>query len=190
VEGCVQQLIGWREWIKIMYEFKYDQNFSDLNFFQAQNPLPEYFYYPDIIHQETLGHAPIQTPKLLQKDSDGLKSNFPLHQTLLKIHRLALAHHIEQLMILDNWMTLNAYHPKQCYDWFLSQFVDAQEWFMVPNVYGLGLFADGGIYATKPYISGGNYLKKMSDFPADEWEKIWTDKFWGFIAEHQDFFET
>ena len=47
-------------------------------------------------------------------------------------------------MILSNWMTLNSYNPKECYEWFLSQFVDAYEWVMVPNVYGMGLFADGG----------------------------------------------
>jgi deoxyribodipyrimidine photolyase-related protein len=70
-------------------------------------------------------------------------------------------------------------------------FIDSYDWVMVANVYGMGLFADGGIFATKPYISGGNYLKKMSDYPDHKiWESIWTDKFWNFLLKHEEFFKT
>jgi deoxyribodipyrimidine photolyase-related protein len=62
---------------------------------------------------------------------------------------------------------------------------------MVPNVLGMGLFADGGIFATKPYVAGGNYLKKMSDYQdSKKWESIWTDKFWNFLIKHQEYFKT
>ncbi len=170
VEGFIRQIIGWREWVRIIYEFIYEESVFENNFFEAKNHLPDYFYYP-------------------QKKSQDLEKNLPLKLTLKKVSQLGWAHHIERLMILANWMTLNEYDPKECYDWFRSQFVDAFEWVMLPNVYGMGLFADGGIFATKPYISGGNYIKKMSDYPESKiWEKIWTDKFWEFLFKHKKFF--
>ncbi len=172
VEGFVRQIIGWREWVKGVYDNFYDDNWRSLNFFGSTEPLPRYFYN-------------------LQKaytDKD-LEQNTPLRLVLQKVHKLSWCHHIERLMILGNWMTINRYSPSECYDWFRSQFVDAFEWVMVPNVYGMGLFADGGIFATKPYIAGGNYIKKMSDYSDyKNWEKIWTDKFWEFLWLHQKYF--
>jgi deoxyribodipyrimidine photolyase-related protein len=172
IEGFVRQIIGWREWVKGMYDNKYDENFLELNFFRSSKPLPDYFYRPS---------------KHLQE----LEQNIPLKTVLLKVEKLGWCHHIERLMILANWMTINEYNPSECYKWFASQFIDAAEWVMVPNVMGMGIFSDGGIYATKPYISGGNYIKKMSDYPAvNTWEKIWTDKFWSFLEKHREFFQT
>jgi deoxyribodipyrimidine photolyase-related protein len=172
IEGFIRQIIGWREWVKGMYDNKYDESFLELNFFRATNPLPDYFYRPSLYLKE-------------------LEQNTPLKTVLLKVEKLGWCHHIERLMILANWMTLNEYDPAECYNWFASQFVDAAEWVMVPNVMGMGTFSDGGIYATKPYISGGNYIKKMSDYPhSSTWEKLWTDKFWSFIEKHRVFFQT
>jgi deoxyribodipyrimidine photolyase-related protein len=70
----------------------------------------------------------------------------------------------------------------------MELFVDAYDWVMVPNVYGMSQFADGGIFSTKPYLSGANYVRKMSDYPADDWCKVWDGLYWSFIADHQDFF--
>jgi deoxyribodipyrimidine photolyase-related protein len=162
IEGFIRQIIGWREWMKLLYEFKYDQNFGELNFFKAQEKLPSYFY-----------------------DLKNLPENTPLTLAIQKVSKLSWAHHIERLMILSNWMTLNSYNPKECYEWFLSQFVDAYEWVMVPNVYGMGLFADGGFFATKPYISGGAYIKKMSDYKDNGWVKLWTDRYWQFLKNNK-----
>ena len=162
IEGFIRQIIGWREWMKLLYEFKYDENFRELNFFKAQEKLPDYFY-----------------------DLKDLPENIPLTLAIEKVSKLSWAHHIERLMILSNWMTLNSYNPKECYEWFLSQFVDAYEWVMVPNVYGMGLFADGGFFATKPYISGGAYIKKMSDYKDNGWIKLWTDRYWQFLKKNK-----
>ena len=148
--------------MKLLYEFKYDENFRGLNFFKAQEKLPDYFY-----------------------DLKDLPENIPLTLAIEKVSKLSWAHHIERLMILSNWMTLNSYNPQECYDWFLSQFVDAYEWVMVPNVYGMGLFADGGFFATKPYISGGAYIKKMSDYKDNGWIKLWTDRYWQFLKKNK-----
>jgi deoxyribodipyrimidine photolyase-related protein len=170
LEGFVRQVIGWREWVKGMYDNFYDEKFLDHNFFQNQENLPRWFFDYNL-------------PPAAQ-------ANTPLKLVLEKVDKYAYCHHIERLMVLSNWMTLNEYHPKQCYEWFASQFVDAFEWVMVPNVMGMGLFADGGIYATKPYISGGNYLRKMSDYRDFKiWEPVWTEKFWSFITKHREFFE-
>jgi deoxyribodipyrimidine photolyase-related protein len=70
----------------------------------------------------------------------------------------------------------------------MEMFVDAYDWVMVPNVYGMSQFADGGIMATKPYISGSNYLMKMSNYPKGEWQQIWDSLFWRFMHIHRDFF--
>ena len=170
IEGFVRQIIGWREWVKGMYDTQYTLPLDQYNALNHTKPLPDYFYYPELAPQD-------------------VKDNTPLYDTLLTVHKLAWCHHIPRLMILANWMNLQGYNPLECYTWFRSQFVDGAEWVMVPNVLGMGLFADGGIYATKPYISGGNYLKKMTDYPnSNTWEKSWTDLYWEFIEKNKDLF--
>ena len=93
-------------------------------------------------------------------------------------------------MILANYMTLSGYNPQECLDWFSAMFVDALDWVMVPNVIGMGLFADGGIFATKPYISGSNYILKMSDYPKGKWQEEWDKLFWDFLLANDKFFES
>jgi deoxyribodipyrimidine photolyase-related protein len=91
-------------------------------------------------------------------------------------------------MVLGNFMMLCEFDPDEVYQWFMEMFIDAYDWVMVPNVYGMSQFADGGIFATKPYISGSNYLIKMSDFEKGEWQKIWDGLFWRFMDKHREFF--
>ena len=85
-------------------------------------------------------------------------------------------------------MTLMGIAPHDAYRWFMEMFIDAYDWVMVPNVYGMGLYADGGTFATKPYISGSNYLLKMSDLPRGDWCRTWDGLFWSFIDRHRTFF--
>jgi deoxyribodipyrimidine photolyase-like uncharacterized protein len=80
------------------------------------------------------------------------------------------------------------FDPEEVYRWFMELFVDAFDWVMVPNVYGMSQFADGGIMSTKPYISGSNYLMKMSDYPKGDWQGIWDGLFWRFMHTHRTFF--
>lgn len=176
VEGFVRQIIGWREWIKGMYDNKYSENITKYNFFEAKNDLTKDFYFE-------------KTPPFIWNKP--VVVNTPLKLALDKVERYGYNHHIERLMVLSNWMLLNEFEPMQCYTWFMEMYVDAYDWVMVPNVFGMGLFADGGIFATKPYVAGGNYLKKMSDYKiAKEVEELWTNKFWNFLLKHKSVFKS
>jgi deoxyribodipyrimidine photolyase-related protein len=172
IEGFIRQVIGWREWVNCLYWNVYDQDLTKYNFFDHHQPLPAYFW--DLNELETI------------------KDNVPLYYALQSVFKYAYCHHIERLMVIANWMTLNEYDPMECYNWFMSMFIDSYDWVMVANVMGMGLYADGGIFATKPYVAGGNYLKKMSDYTSGkgeaDWEKLWTDKFWYFVLKHEKVF--
>jgi deoxyribodipyrimidine photolyase-related protein len=91
-------------------------------------------------------------------------------------------------MILGNFMLLCRIKPDDVYRWFMELFIDAYDWVMVPNVYGMSQFADGGTFTTKPYLSGSNYVLKMSDHAKGPWCATWDGLFWTFIADHPEFF--
>jgi deoxyribodipyrimidine photolyase-related protein len=167
---------GWREWIKGLYDNKYSENLVGYNFFESGNDLTSDFYFkksPPFVWNK---------PVLI---------NIPLQMALDKVEKFGYNHHIERLMVISNWMLLNEFEPMLCYNWFMEMYVDAYDWVMVPNVFGMGLFADGGIFATKPYVAGGNYLKKMADYKiSKEVEELWTDKFWDFLLKHKTVFKS
>jgi deoxyribodipyrimidine photolyase-related protein len=169
-EGFIRQIIGWREWVNVLYWHVYQQDLSQYNFFKHSKPLPQYFWDKDKLSE--------------------IKDNTPLYNALNNVFQYAYCHHIERLMVISNWMVLNEYDPMECYNWFMAMFIDSYNWVMVPNIMGMGLFADGGIFATKPYVSGGNYLKNMSDYKDHKnWESTWTDLFWKFLLKHEEFFK-
>ncbi|MEX0597599.1 MAG: cryptochrome/photolyase family protein [Candidatus Paceibacterota bacterium] len=177
IEGFVRQLIGWREWVKGLYDHVYQENLCQYNFWNHTTSLPHYFYNP-----ESPGSP---------ESTELLHDNEPLKDALSKAHKLAYNHHIERLMIISNWCLLNEYAPKEVFNWFVEMYVDSADWVMVANVLGMGIFADGGIFATKPYLSGGNYIKKMSDYPnSKKWEPVWTEKFWNFLSKNKEYFKT
>ena len=89
---------------------------------------------------------------------------------------------------MGNFMLLCEFDPDEGYRWFMELFIDAYDWVMVPNVYGMNQFADGGIMATKPNISGSNYLMKMSDCKNGDWQVVCDGLFWRFLHTHRDFF--
>ena len=110
-----------------------------------------------------------------------------------KANKLGWTHHIERLMVMGNLFNLCEIEPKEAFRWFMEMYVDSSDWVMGPNVYGMGLCSDGGIFATKPYICGSSYLVKMSDSYKKTGEnKEWADAvdglYWRFIDKHRDFF--
>lgn len=162
LEGFVRQITGWREFIRGMYECKGTES-RNRNFWRFERTIPASFY-------------------------DGSTGIPPIDQTIQKVRQYAYCHHIERLMILSNFMLLCEFHPTEVYRWFMELFIDAYDWVMVPNVYGMGQFADGGLFATKPYISGSNYLIKMGNYPKGEWQQTWDGLFWRFMHVHRDVF--
>ncbi len=85
-------------------------------------------------------------------------------------------------------MLLCRIDPDHVYQWFMELFIDAYDWVMVPNVYAMSQYADGGNITTKPYLSGSAYIRKMSDYPAGDWCEVWDALYWSFIYDFRDFF--
>ena len=162
LEGFVRQLTGWREFIRGIYSIK-SVEMRTGNFWNFSRPIPPSFY----------------------KGETGIE---PIDDTIKKVLKTGYCHHIERLMILGNFMVLCEFDPKEVYRWFMELFVDAYDWVMVPNVYEMSQFASGGIFASKPYISGSNYILKMSNYKKGPWQETWDALFWSFMTEHRDFF--
>lgn len=162
LEGFIRQIIGWREFMRAVYVLKGEEE-RTTNFFQHKRKLPESFY-------------------------DGTTGLAPMDAEIQRLLQHAYVHHIERLMILGNIMLLCEIDPDEVYRWFMELFIDAYDWVMVPNVYGMSQYADGGLITTKPYISSSNYIRKMSDFAEGEWCRIWDGLYWRFIDHHRDFF--
>ena len=89
-------------------------------------------------------------------------------------------------MILGNIMLLLEINPVEIYKWFSEMYIDAYPWVMVPNVFGMSQYADGGLMSTKPYISSSNYIIKMSNYKKEQWSNVWDALFWDFIEKNSD----
>jgi len=161
-EGFIRQIIGWREFIRGVYEVRGAEE-RTTNFWKFKRKIPASFY-------------------------DGSTGIVPVDETIKKVLQTGYCHHIERLMVLGNFMLLCEFDPDEVYQWFMELFIDAYDWVMVTNVYGMSQFADGGIMATKPYISGSNYLMKMSNYKKGEWQATWDGLFWRFMDKQRDFF--
>jgi deoxyribodipyrimidine photolyase-related protein len=90
-------------------------------------------------------------------------------------------------MLLGNFFFLSEFHPDEVYQFFMVHFMDAYDWVMVPNVYGMSQFADGGFMTTKPYFSSSNYLKKQGLKFQSEDAVLFDALFWHFVDKHQDY---
>lgn len=164
VEGFVRQIMGWREFMRMIY-VAIGRRQRTANHWGFTRRMPQSFY-------------------------TGITGVASVDAIIQKVLRNAWCHHIERLMVLGNFMLLCEFHPDDVYHWFMVMFIDAYDWVMVANVYGMSQFADGGLMATKPYISGSNYLLKMSDFKKGEWQEIWDALFWRFLHKHKKYFES
>ena len=161
-EGYVRQIIGWREFMRGIYR-NFDSQMDKSNFFNHKRTMKKSWY---------IGNTGLD----------------PLDFSIKNAERFGWSHHIERLMILSNIMNLCEIHPKQVYKWFMEMFVDSSDWVMSPNVYGMGLFSDGGIFATKPYICGSSYFLKMMHFKKGPWCDVMDGLYWKFIDKNKKFF--
>ena len=137
-EGFIRQILGWREYVRGVY-WMFMPDYGGKNFFNTRRPLPAFYW------------------------SGQTRMNC-LRQCVLDTKHNAYAHHIQRLMVLGNFALIAGIDPDQVNAWFLAVYADAFEWVELPNVTGMALFADGGMLASKPYASGGNYISKMSDY--------------------------
>ena len=114
----------------------------------------------------------------------------PLDDAIKATKNYGYTHHINRLMVLSNLMNLCGIHPDIIYKWFMEMFIDSAEWVMVPNVYGMGTFSDGGVFATKPYICGSSYMLRMSNFKKGDWCDVVDGLYWQFIENNREFFNS
>ncbi len=138
VEGFIRQILGWREFMYWQY-WRQMPGFKQKNTWGHHNPVPDFFW---------TGETEMNC----------------LRHVIQRAIRRGYVHHIERLMVLSNFAMLAQLDPAQVNDWFMAFFIDAYDWVMPPNVIGMGLNADGGLTATKPYIASANYIDKMSDY--------------------------
>ncbi|MGL5082405.1 MAG: cryptochrome/photolyase family protein, partial [Microcoleaceae cyanobacterium] len=171
IEGFVRQVLGWREYMRGLYVFL-DQDYPERNWFNHTQPLPEFFW-----------------------DAEKTDLNC-LHQVLSQVEHSGYAHHIQRLMILANFALITGLSPQAVENWFHAVFIDAYDWVMQTNVIGMGLFADGGVLASKPYAASANYINKMSDYCKscvyDYRDRIGEKAcpfnifYWDFLDRHRD----
>lgn len=173
VEGFVRQILGWREYMRGIY-WKEMPNYSKLNKLENHNPLPDFFWTGNT-KMNCLKHA--------------------IGQSLDE----AYAHHIQRLMVIGNYTLLTQTNPDEVDAWYLGVYIDAIEWVEITNTRGMSQFADGGIVATKPYVSSANYINKMGDYCKNchykQSKKIGDDAcpfnalYWNFLDSKKDHFK-
>ena len=164
VEGFIRQVLGWREFIKGVY-WENMPKYKNLNYWSHKNKLNSNWY-------------------------EGTTGIPPLDDAINESSEFAYSHHINRLMIIANLMNLTGINPNDMYRWFMEMYIDSYDWVMVPNVYGMGSYADGGIFSTKPYICGSSYMLKMSNYKKDEWCDTVDGLYWRFVDKNIDFFKS
>lgn len=159
LEGFIRQVLGWREYVRGMYQTR-GVSMRTSNVFEHKRRLTPDWY-------------------------EGTTGLPPVDDVIRKVQARGYIHHIERLMIMGNAMFVSQIDPREVYQWFMEMTIDAYDWVMVPNVYGMSQFSDGGSMVTKPYMSGSNYVLKMSWYQKDDWCDIWDGLYWGFVDKHR-----
>jgi deoxyribodipyrimidine photolyase-related protein len=160
LEGFIRQIIGWREFVRAIYVLE-GPTYSNHNYFRHNRSIPKTWW----------------------KGTTGI---IPVDSSIRKVIKYGYVHHIERLMILGNMMLLSEFDPQEVYRWFMELFIDAYDWVMAANVLGMSQYADGGLITTKPYISGANYILKMSNYKKGDWADLWTALYWVFLNKHKN----
>ncbi len=158
LEGFLRQIIGWREFMRAVYILAGERE-RESNFWGHSRPMPASFYHASTTIE-------------------------PVDRSIKCLMDTAYLNHIERLMILGNFMLLCEVAPSEVYRWFMEMFIDAYDWVMVPNVYGMSQYADGGMITTKPYLSSSSYILRMSNYKKGDWCRIWDSLYWRFLNKH------
>ena len=168
-EGFIRQLLGWREYVYGIY-WSFMPEYRERNAHRAERELPTFFW-------------------------DGRTEMNCLKHAVGGVVERGYAHHIQRLMVIGNFATLAGLSPQAVNDWFLAMFVDSHDWVVTPNVIGMATNADGGTMATKPYVSSGAYIDRMSDYCANcrfsveartgEHACPFNHLYWSFLHRHR-----
>lgn len=164
LEGFIRQIIGWREFIRGIYT-------EEGNFQKTQN----YWNHKN---------------KLSSSWYEGNTGLVPLDDAIKTTLNDGYIHHIPRLMVISNIMNLCEVDPKEIYRWFMEMYIDSSEWVMVPNVFGMATYADGGLMSTKPYTCGSNYILKMSNYKKGDWCDTLDGLYWKFTEKNRNFYES
>ena len=157
IEGFIRQL-NWREYVRFIYLYSYDDIIRK-NYFRNRRHLTLDWY----------------------KGTTGIE---PVDQAIRFAFRFGYLHHIIRLMVVCNFMNLCQIHPTDVYKWFMEFSLDSYDWVMLANVYSMGMYADGGLATTKPYISSSNYILRMGHIReggSGNWETAWKILYYFFI---------
>lgn len=170
VEGFVRQILGWREYMHGIYLYM-GEDYPQRNWFNHTQPLPDFYWTGET------------------------KMNC-LHHVLTQVKETGYAHHIQRLMVLNNFALIAGISPQELQDWFHAAFIDGYDWVMQANVIGMGQYADGGMMASKPYAASANYINTMSDYckhcvynPRRRTGEIacpFNFMYWDFLARHYE----
>ena len=163
LEGFIRQIIGWREFIRGIYHAE-GVNQSNSNYWNNSKKLTSSWY-------------------------DGSTGIEPLDDCIKTTLKDGYIHHIPRLMIISNIMNMCGVHPKEIYKWFMEMYIDSSEWVMVPNVFGMATYSDGGLMSTKPYTCGSNYVLKMSNYKKGDWCDKLDGIYWSFTEKNRKFYE-
>lgn len=137
VEGFIRQILGWREYVRGVY-WAHMPGYDQRNALGHQRPLPAWFW-------------------------SGQTRMACMAQAVGQSLEHAYAHHIQRLMVIGNFALLAGLNPQAVHRWYLGVYIDAFEWVELPNTVGMSQFADGGLMATKPYVSSAAYIDRMGD---------------------------
>ena len=173
VEGFIRQILGWREYMRGIY-WKEMPQYKQLNTLKNTNKLPDFFW------------------------TGNTKMNC-LKKAIGQSLDASYAHHIQRLMVIGNFSLLTQIDPDEVDKWYLGVYIDAIEWVEITNTRGMSQFADGGIVATKPYVSSANYINKMSNYCGNchysHTKKIgekacpFNSLYWNFLSEKREHFK-
>jgi deoxyribodipyrimidine photolyase-related protein len=157
VEGFIRQVLGWREFTRVLYRAEY-RAMKTKNVFQFSRVLTPAWY----------------------EGTTGLK---PVDDVIRQAIDWGYLHHIQRLMVMGNILSLVHISPDEAYRWFMEFAIDSYDWVMISNVYGMASHSDEGITTTKPYVSSSNYILGMSDWKADgRWDVDWRTLYYNFIG--------
>jgi deoxyribodipyrimidine photolyase-related protein len=172
-EGFIRQIIGWREYVRGIWGLE----------------------GPGYLERNTLGHS----RKLPSAYWGGETRMACVKAAVAQTRDLAYAHHIQRLMVTGNFALLAGVDPAEVHEWYLSVYIDAFEWVEAPNTLGMSQFADGGLLGSKPYVSSGAYIDRMSDHcggcvyrvkeKTGERACPFNLLYWHFLTRHRDRFE-